>query len=51
LIEVPAVMNETNIPKEITELLGINETLVRISVGLDEAEDLLADLDHGLYIA
>jgi cystathionine beta-lyase/cystathionine gamma-synthase len=48
LIEIPATMTHANIPREIREPLGITDNLVRISVGVEDAEDILADLERGL---
>jgi len=48
LIEIPATMTHANIPREIREDLGITDNLVRISVGVEDAEDILADLERGL---
>jgi methionine-gamma-lyase len=48
LIELPASMTHANIPREIREHLGITENLVRVSVGVEDVEDILADLERGL---
>ncbi len=48
LIEHPATMTHGAIPKEQREKLGIVDGLVRVSVGLEDPEDLLADLLSGL---
>lgn len=44
LISVPAKMTHASIPKERREALGITDGLIRISVGLEDAEDLIEDL-------
>ncbi|QBO35771.1 PLP-dependent transferase [Periweissella cryptocerci] len=44
LIEVPAVMTHGSIPREIRLQNGIADELIRISVGVEDIEDLLADL-------
>ncbi|MFV0560249.1 MAG: cystathionine gamma-synthase [Enterococcus sp.] len=44
LVEVPAVMTHASIPKEKREAAGIKDGLVRLSVGLEDSRDLLADL-------
>lgn len=44
LIEIPAVMTHASIPKEKREAAGIKDGLIRLSVGLEYVEDLLADL-------
>ena len=46
LIELPAVMTHASVPKEHREHLGITDTLIRVSVGLEDVEDLLNDLEN-----
>ncbi|WP_019154604.1 bifunctional cystathionine gamma-lyase/homocysteine desulfhydrase [Robertmurraya massiliosenegalensis] len=48
LISVPARMTHASIPKERRDELGITDGLVRISVGLEDVEDLIEDLKQGL---
>ncbi len=48
LISVPALQTHASVPKEIREALGITEGLVRLSVGLEDVEDLTDDLDQAL---
>lgn len=48
LIEIPSVMTHASIPKETREQLGIDDTLIRVSVGLEDAADLVRDLDQAL---
>ncbi|HLV48261.1 MAG TPA: PLP-dependent aspartate aminotransferase family protein [Aliidiomarina sp.] len=48
LIEHPAIMTHASIPKETREKLGIHDNFVRISVGIEETADLIADLDQAL---
>lgn len=48
LISVPARMTHASIPKERRAALGITDGLVRISVGLEDVEDLIDDLKQGL---
>ncbi|MDU3446967.1 MAG: PLP-dependent transferase, partial [Enterococcus faecalis] len=48
LIEVPAIMTHASIPKENREAVGIKDGLIRLSVGIEAVEDLLADLEKGL---
>jgi cystathionine gamma-lyase len=47
LVELPAGMTHEPLPPEEREALGITDTLVRASVGVEAIEDLLADLDRG----
>lgn len=48
LIEIPAVMTHASIEPEIRAELGITDNLVRISVGIEDVEDLKADLANAL---
>jgi cystathionine beta-lyase/cystathionine gamma-synthase len=41
-------MTHASIPKEEREALGITDGLLRLSVGIEDADDLIADLDHAL---
>uniref|UniRef100_A0A8C3QUQ8 Cystathionine gamma-lyase n=1 Tax=Cyanoderma ruficeps TaxID=181631 RepID=A0A8C3QUQ8_9PASS len=51
LAEHPATMTHKSVPEDVREDLGITETLIRLSVGLEDEEDLLADLDQALEAA
>jgi cystathionine beta-lyase/cystathionine gamma-synthase len=42
----PATMTHASVPVERRAALGIGDGLVRFSVGVEDSEDLLADLDH-----
>lgn len=46
LIELPAIMTHASVPAEQRAQLGITDTLVRISVGIEHPDDLIADLDQ-----
>ncbi|MGI0070742.1 MAG: trans-sulfuration enzyme family protein [Thermoplasmata archaeon] len=48
LVNVPARMTHRSVPKELRERLGIREGLLRFSVGIEDAVDLLADLKRAL---
>lgn len=48
LIEHPAIMTHASMPKDVRESLGISDTLIRVSVGIEDVEDLIADLDQAL---
>jgi cystathionine beta-lyase/cystathionine gamma-synthase len=48
LISLPAVMTHASIPADIRQQIGITDGLVRLSVGIEDAEDLIADLDRAL---
>ena len=44
----PASMTHGSIPREIREARGLTDTLLRLSVGIEDSEDLLADLEQAL---
>jgi cystathionine gamma-lyase len=46
LIELPSVMTHSSVPKEIREQVGITDTLIRVSAGIENINDLIADLDQ-----
>lgn len=48
LIQHPASMTHCNVPREIRLASGISDGLVRLSVGIENVEDILADLDRSL---
>jgi cystathionine gamma-lyase len=48
LIEHPAIMTHASIPKETREELGVADNLIRVSVGLEDIEDLIADMEEAL---
>ena len=48
LIEHPAIMTHASVPPETRRELGISDTLIRLSVGIEQTEDLIADLDSAL---
>ena len=45
LIEHPCLMTHASVPKEERERIGINDSLIRISAGIEDADDLIADLE------
>ncbi|GBG95302.1 cystathionine beta-lyase [Ligilactobacillus salitolerans] len=47
LIEIPALMTHGAIPREIRLENGIKDELIRLSVGVEDSQDLLADLEQG----
>jgi cystathionine gamma-lyase len=51
LIEHPAIMTHASIPAEARAALGISDTLVRLSVGIEDPNDLIADLDQAFSVA
>lgn len=48
LIEHPAIMTHASIPPENRKLLGIHDNFIRISTGIEDVEDLKADLQQAL---
>jgi len=50
LIEHPAIMTHASIPAEQRERIGISDSLVRLSVGIEDAGDLTADLAQALSV-
>ena len=48
LIEHPAIMTHASVPKAVREEVGIADGLVRLSVGIEDADDLIADLRAAL---
>lgn len=44
----PASMTHASIPREVREAHGLTDTLLRLSVGIEDSEDLLADLEQAL---
>ncbi len=48
LVNHPAVMTHASIPREVRERIGVVDGLVRLSVGIEDVEDLIADLEAAL---
>lgn len=48
LIQHPASMTHACIPREVREKVGITDGLVRLSVGIEDSEDIIADLEQAL---
>ncbi len=48
LVGHPATMSHSNIPAEQRRELGINDNLIRLSLGIEHVDDLIADLDQAL---
>ncbi|GLV32850.1 Cystathionine gamma-lyase [Carabus blaptoides fortunei] len=51
LAELPCVMTHASVPPEQRKTLGITDNLIRLSVGLEDSEDLIADLQQALKAA
>ena len=48
LINYPTMMTHVGLPKDVKDKLGINESLIRLSVGIEDVEDLINDLGQAL---
>ena len=46
LVDHPAIMTHASIPKAVREQLGIHDNLIRLSVGIEDSDDLMADLEY-----
>lgn len=51
LIEHPGIMTHASIPPERRKEIGIDDSLVRLSVGIEHVDDQIADLQHALEVA
>ncbi len=51
LIGHPASMTHASVPREMREAMGLTDGLVRLSVGIEDTDDLLGDLDQALEAA
>jgi len=50
LINHPAIMTHASVPPEQRERIGISDTLIRLSVGIEDVDDLIAELDYALGV-
>ncbi|MBE0515919.1 MAG: PLP-dependent transferase [Methanophagales archaeon] len=48
LVEHPATMSHASMPEDVRRSVGITDNLIRLSVGLEDVDDLIEDLDRGL---
>ncbi|HRP52438.1 MAG TPA: cystathionine gamma-synthase family protein [Fluviicola sp.] len=48
LAEHPATMTHTDVPKDVKDVMNITESLVRLSVGVEHYEDIIADISQAL---
>ena len=44
----PASMTHASIPKEEREKVGLKDSLIRLSVGIEDVEDLIVDLEQAI---
>ncbi len=51
LAEHPARMTHASVPAELRDVVGVGGGLIRLSVGVEDVEDLIADLDRALDVA
>jgi cystathionine gamma-lyase len=50
LINHPAIMTHASVPPRLRERIGISDTLIRLSVGVEDVDDLIAELDYALAV-
>jgi cystathionine gamma-lyase len=48
LVDHPAIMTHASVPEQRRHELGISDQLIRLSVGIEAVDDLIADLDQAL---
>lgn len=48
LVELPALMTHASIPKEERKKAGLDDGLIRLSVGIEDVKDLIFDLESAL---
>lgn len=48
LVEIPSLMTHASIPKPERDKIGLKDTLIRLSVGIEHADDLIEDLNQAL---
>jgi len=48
LVQQPAMMSHAKIPKDVREKHGLKDGLIRISIGIEDVEDLIADLEQAI---
>ncbi len=48
LVDHPAIMTHASVPEDLRRELGIDDRLIRLSVGIEDADDLIADLEQAL---
>jgi cystathionine beta-lyase/cystathionine gamma-synthase len=50
LLGHPASMTHASVPREMRERMGLTDSLIRLSVGIEDVEDLLEDLEQALDV-
>ena len=51
LVGHPATMTHASVPRDMREAMGLTDSLIRLSVGIEDVDDLLADLEQALETA
>ena len=51
LAECPSLMTHASVPEDQRKILGIDDTLIRLSVGIESCQDLIDDLDSALNVS
>jgi cystathionine gamma-lyase len=51
LIEHPGIMTHASVERELREAMGITDGLIRLSVGIEHEDDLIADLERAFAAA
>ena len=50
LVSIPALMSHRHVDRDQLEAVGVSESLLRLSVGLESVNDLIADLDRSFSV-
>ena len=50
LVDHPAIMTHASVPSSERAKLGISDALIRLSVGIEDVNDLIADLDQAFFM-
>ena len=48
LMTYPMIVTHHEVPEDVREKLGINDRLIRLSVGIEDPDDIIADLEQAL---
>ncbi len=51
LVEHPAIMTHASVPRDVREAAGLRDSLIRLSVGVEDGDDLIEDLHQALEAA
>jgi cystathionine beta-lyase/cystathionine gamma-synthase len=50
LVSIPVLTSHAMIPESDRAQMGVTEQMIRLSVGIENADDLIADLEHALQV-